>query len=142
MNPPMNKYFDPTFTAITEMKQLVYIIFLSLFLTSCIQDNDEFITGTIEINGVDLNYEITGKGEPLVLIHGNGGDRRHWDFQFEPLSKEFKVIRYDVRCYGNSVFTNSDIEFSHHDDLKALLDHLGIESAHICGLSMGSGIAS
>ena len=117
------------------------LFFISMFLFTCNQNGEEIASATVTINGVDLYYEIVGKGEPLVLIHGNGGDRRHWDEQFLPLSKDFQVIRYDVRCYGKSVFTNSDIEFSHHDDLKVLLDHLEIERAHICGLSMGSGIA-
>lgn len=124
------------------LKTFTLILILSFVtLYGCQQDAQEITSGTVHVNGVDLYYEVTGKGEPLVLIHGNGGDRRHWDFQFEPLSKEFQVIRYDVRCYGKSVFTNSDIEFSNHDDLKALLDHLNINKAHICGLSMGSGIA-
>ncbi|MBA7553718.1 2-hydroxy-6-oxo-6-phenylhexa-2,4-dienoate hydrolase [subsurface metagenome] len=57
-----------------------------------------------------------------------------------PLAKEFKVIRYDVRGYGKSALPNPEEPYSDYEDLKALLDHLNINKAHICGLSMGSGI--
>ena len=124
-----------------DTKFIIYFLVILLFLVSCNHAEVPVKSGTVKVNGVDLYYEVAGRGEPLVLIHGNGGDRRHWDFQFEPLSKEFQIIRYDVRGYGKSVFTNPDIEFSHHDDLKALLGYLEIESAHISGISMGSGIA-
>jgi 3-oxoadipate enol-lactonase len=115
------------------------LLLLSFFLFNCEKKTD--IQGIAEVNGTKLYYEVSGKGEPLVLVHGNGGDRRHWDFQMEDFSKEFKVIRYDVRGYGKSALPDPEIEYSNRDDLKALLDYLNIEKAHVCGLSMGSGIA-
>jgi pimeloyl-ACP methyl ester carboxylesterase len=84
---------------------------------------------------------MAGEGQPLVLIHGNGGDRRHWDDQFLPLSKRFKVIRYDACGFGKSPAPDPDQTGSNYGDLKKLLDYLDIKQAHICGLSMGSGIA-
>ena len=96
--------------------------------------------GLAEVNGTRLYYEAAGSGETLVLVHGNEGDRRHWDFQFMPLAKEFKVIRYDVRGYGKSALPNPETPYSDYEDLKALLDHLDINRGHICGLSMGSRI--
>jgi pimeloyl-ACP methyl ester carboxylesterase len=94
-----------------------------------------------EVNGTRLYYEIAGSGDPIVLIHGNGGDRRHWDDQFEVFAKNYKVIRYDVRGFGKSALPVLGERYSHHDDLRALLKHLGISKANICGLSMGCGIA-
>jgi len=99
------------------------------------------IAGTADVNNTKLYYEVIGEGQPIIFIHGNGGDRRHWDFQFIPLSKEYKVIRYDVRGYGKSALPNPEESYSDYEDLKALLDYLRISKAHICGLSMGSGIA-
>ena len=98
-------------------------------------------TGFAEVNGTKLYYEIAGEGDPIVFIHGNGGDRRHWDDQFEVFAKSHKVIRYDVRGFGKSSTPVEGERYSFHDDLKALLEHLSISKAHICGLSMGCGIA-
>jgi len=98
-------------------------------------------TGYAEVNGTRFYYEVLGEGEPIVLIHGNGGDCRHWDGQFEPLSHSYRVLRYDVRGYGKSSMPEEGVPYSHHDDLKALMNHLRMPEAHICGWSMGSGIA-
>jgi len=98
-------------------------------------------SGYAEVNGTRLYYELAGQGEPIVLIHGNGGDRRHWDEQFKPFSMSHRVLRYDVRGFGKSSMPEEGLPYSHHDDLKALMNHLRMPKAHICGSSMGSGIA-
>ena len=97
--------------------------------------------GIAEVNGTRLYYEIAGSGDPIVLIHGNGGDRRHWDEQFEVFTQNHKVIRYDVRGFGKSAMPVQEESYSSYGDLKALLEHFSISKAHICGLSMGCGIA-
>lgn len=48
----------------------------------------KFKNGLAEVNGTKLYYEMLGEGEPIVFVHGNFGDHRHWDFQFAPLSKK------------------------------------------------------
>jgi pimeloyl-ACP methyl ester carboxylesterase len=98
-------------------------------------------SGYAEINDVRLFYEISGEGEPLVLIHGNVGDRRIWDDQFEILAEKYKAIRYDSRGFGKSSLPNQDDPYSFHEDLRALLNYLGITRTHLLGLSMGSGVA-
>ncbi|HMK24838.1 MAG TPA: alpha/beta hydrolase [Chitinophagaceae bacterium] len=98
-------------------------------------------TGYAEVNGTKLYYETGGTGIPLVLIHGSFGDRRHWDLQFNELSKKYKVLRYDVRGFGKSSLPNANETYRDAEDLKALMEYLGITEAHICGLSMGSIIA-
>jgi len=116
--------------------------FIFLLLISCNHSNKkpDVKFGFAEVNGTTLYYEVAGKGEPIIFVHGNFGDRRHWDFQFEPLSEQFKVVRYDVRGYGKSALPIPDEIYYDRNDLLALMDFLKIEKAHICGLSMGSGI--
>ncbi len=98
-------------------------------------------SGYAEVNGTKLYYETAGTGEPIVLIHGSFGDRRHWDFQFKEFGKKYKVIRYDVRGYGKSTLPNPDKAYTDSEDLNAILGFLEIKKAHVCGLSMGSVIA-
>lgn len=93
--------------------------------------------------GVDLYYESHGKGEPLVLIPGTGFAGNVWDpFQVPGLSKNLQVITFDPRGCGRSsapegIYTIEQMAC----DVAALLDHLGVESAHVLGHSMGGRIA-
>ncbi|MCI0575581.1 MAG: alpha/beta fold hydrolase, partial [Chloroflexi bacterium] len=93
-----------------------------------------------EVNGTRLYYEVAGAGPPLVLIHGYTLDTRMWDDQFEAFAQHYQVIRYDLRGFGRSAMPTGE-SYTHHEDLKALLDHLGLARAHILGLSLGGGIA-
>ncbi len=88
--------------------------------------------GIAEVNGTGLYYEIAGSGYPLVLIHGFGLDTRMWDDQFEAFARHYRVVRYDMRGYGKSV-PPTDESYSQTDDLKALLEHLRIDRAHVFG---------
>ncbi|GAC1398339.1 MAG: alpha/beta hydrolase [Ktedonobacteraceae bacterium] len=97
-------------------------------------------TGYAEVNGTRLYYEVVGEGHPLMLIHGGLVDRRLWDDQFDAFAQHYRVLRYDVRGFGNSsVPTHGD--FTMVDDLYHLLKFLGIEKTYLMGLSMGGGIA-
>jgi 3-oxoadipate enol-lactonase len=97
--------------------------------------------GFAEIEGAQLYYEITGSGVPVVFIHGNLGDRRHWDQQFPALGSDFRIMRYDARGYGRSSMPAEDVPYADNDDLAALLDSIGVDRAHVVGWSMGSAIA-
>jgi pimeloyl-ACP methyl ester carboxylesterase len=97
--------------------------------------------GFAEVNDTRLCYEIVGKGHPLVLIHGFTCNTKVWDDQFEVFAKHFKVMRYDMRGFGKSALPTIGKEYSHTEDLKALLNQLGIDYAYIIGSSMGGGIA-
>lgn len=63
-----------------------------------------------------------------------------WDDQFLPLAQGFRVIRYDLRGFGRSALP-TDAPYSHGEDLRALLDALGLQQAHLVGLSKGGGVA-
>jgi pimeloyl-ACP methyl ester carboxylesterase len=95
--------------------------------------------GFAPVNGTRLFYEVQGKGEPVVLIHGGQLDSRMWDEQFDRFAKHFRALRYDVRGYGGS--PGGDQPYSDAADLAALLDHVGMPRAHLVGLSLGGRIA-
>ena len=80
-----------------------------------------------EINGTRLHYDVRGAGDPLVLIHSGISDLRLWDDQVDAFAARHRVIRYDVRGYGKTPHPPGT--FSHHDDLRALLDQLGVDSS-------------
>lgn len=92
--------------------------------------------------GGKLFCKTYGEGEPLILIHGHTLDQRMWRKQIEAFSPYYKVITYDVRGYGRSTKLNEDLKTTHADDLITLMDSLGIEKAHVLGLSMGGFIAA
>ena len=96
-------------------------------------------SGFAEVNGARLYYEAMGKGPAVVFVHGGLVDSRMWDAQMKPLSKHFRVVRYDIRGYGRSPAPTG--EYWPHEDLRALLDYLKIEKATLVGLSLG-GIVS
>lgn len=96
-------------------------------------------SGFAEINGGRIYYEVTGRGHPLVLIHGGQMDRRMWDEQFTHFSKSYRVIRYDVRGFGKSPAATT--VYSDENDLASLLDYLHVQTAYVVGLSLGGRVA-
>jgi pimeloyl-ACP methyl ester carboxylesterase len=96
-------------------------------------------SGTAEVQGARLYYEVAGRGHPLVLIHAGIADCRMWDDQFEVFARRFRVVRYDVRGFGRSDMPPGP--FSHQADLAGLLGHLDLGRAYVLGVSMGGLIA-
>jgi 3-oxoadipate enol-lactonase len=95
---------------------------------------------TIDANGVQLRYEIDGPGDGPVLALSNslGTDVSMWAPQLPAFSKQFRLVRYDSRGHGASAVTPGPYTIEQlARDAIALLDGLGIERAHFCGLSMG-----
>lgn len=99
----------------------------------------EVLSGIAEINGAQLYYEDKGTGNPLLLVHAGVADSRMWDSQFEAFSKEYRVIRFDLRGFGRSNMPSGT--FSNHEDIRALVDFLGIKKVYILGISFGGLIA-
>jgi 3-oxoadipate enol-lactonase len=88
------------------------------------------------INGALIVYEVSGAGDPVVLVAQAECDRRAWRHQIPELEREFTVIRYDQRGQGESTWGRGGA-FSYVDDLSVLLDHLGLERAALVGASLG-----
>ncbi|MBK6659156.1 MAG: alpha/beta fold hydrolase [Proteobacteria bacterium] len=89
-----------------------------------------------------IAYEAAGSGATLVCLHGIGGNRRNWHAQLRDLADVCCVVAWDARGYGDSDDYEGPLAFTDFAaDLLRLLDHLGVERAHLCGLSMGGRIA-
>ncbi|WP_428630101.1 alpha/beta fold hydrolase [Sphingopyxis sp.] len=96
------------------------------------------IAETATVNGISLHYTVAGTGEPLLLLHGFGSCAADWGSIAEKLSATYKVISIDARGHGQS--TNPGGVFSHGqaaEDVRALLDILGIKQARAIGFSTG-----
>ena len=81
------------------------------------------------INGIQLYYESTGEGFPLVLAHEFAGDFRSWEPQVRYFSRRYRVITYNARGYPPSEVPTDEDAYSQEmavEDLHGLLDHLGI----------------
>jgi 2-hydroxy-6-oxonona-2,4-dienedioate hydrolase len=96
--------------------------------------------GVAAINNALIHYETAGEGQPFVMIHAGVADSRQWNNEFASFADRFRVLRYDIRGYGKS--EPVDGEFSHLQDLTALLEHLELAQPLILmGCSMGGGLA-
>ena len=91
------------------------------------------------VPGGEIVYEVTGAGPAVVLLHGAFMDRGSWDRQVPALATRYRVVRYDIRPFGES--SRPDKAYSVPDDLLRLLDHLKIDRAHLMGHSFGGGVA-
>src|ERR1700687_1246042 len=96
-----------------------------------------------EVNGQWIYYEDTGGNlPPLVLAHGLLMDHQMFDPQVEALRSRCRVITWDARCHGETETTDDPFSYEDlADDLKGLLDHLGIARAVIGGMSQGGFVA-
>lgn len=92
----------------------------------------------LNIRGFKMYYEIYGKGEPLLMIHGNSGSINSFAFQIPYFSKTYKVIAADSRAQGKSIDTDDSLSFEMMaDDFNALLNELHINSCNVLGWSDG-----
>ncbi len=89
---------------------------------------------------MNLYYEVSGNGKPIVFIHSGGADLREWTYLAPLLSQRYQAITYDGRGAGKSPDPTGDV--SCVEDVKSLLDHLEIKKATVVGRSMGGQIAT
>jgi pimeloyl-ACP methyl ester carboxylesterase len=91
-------------------------------------------------DGVDLYYESTGSGVPIVFVHEFAGDMQSWEPQVRHFAKRYRVITFNARGYPPSSVPEDVSVYSQQRavvDVLAVMDHAGIERAHLAGLSMG-----
>jgi pimeloyl-ACP methyl ester carboxylesterase len=85
-----------------------------------------------------MYYEIYGSGEPLLIIHGNGGSINNFVHQVPFFAQQYKVILADSRAQGKSVDDSDSLSYEMMaDDLNALLDSLHVDSSYVIGWSDG-----
>lgn len=98
----------------------------------------------VRANGVDLYYEETGTGYPLVFCHEFAGDMRSWEPQVRHFSRRYRVLTYNYRGYPPSTVPAHYSDYAHDalvEELRELLAKLGIVRAHIAGLATGGNLA-
>jgi pimeloyl-ACP methyl ester carboxylesterase len=93
---------------------------------------------------IDLHYEETGQGFPLIWCHEFGGDLRSWEPQVRYFSRRYRVVTWNYRGFPPSEVPKDPAAYSVEifvEDLRGLMKHLGIARAHVGGLSLGGGVA-
>ncbi|HYG54066.1 MAG TPA: alpha/beta hydrolase [Burkholderiales bacterium] len=96
----------------------------------------------IRVGDIEMYYEVHGEGTPLVHIGGLAGDARTWEKQIKHLAQHFKVLAFDNRGTGRS--DCPDVPYSTKlfaRDTVGLMDAVGIQKAHVLGISMGGAVA-
>jgi pimeloyl-ACP methyl ester carboxylesterase len=92
----------------------------------------------LQTRGIRLYYEVYGKGEPVLLIHGNGGSIASMGNQIPFFSERYQVIAVDSRAHGKSIDPGDSLSFEMMvDDFNALLDSLHLDSCNVIGWSDG-----
>jgi 3-oxoadipate enol-lactonase len=90
------------------------------------------------INGIEQYYEVHGEGPALVLAHGGGGSHLSWWQNVPVLARKFRCVTFDHRGFGASRdLADGPGPNAFVEDLRQLLDHLGIQRAALAGQSMG-----
>ena len=91
-------------------------------------------------DGIRLYYEEAGSGAPVVFVHEFAGDHRSWEPQMRYFSRNYRCIAYNARGYPPSDVPSDAARYSQdraRDDIRAVLDAVKLEKAHVVGLSMG-----
>ena len=130
------------------MKNLNFLLALFILVSCNSQTKNQIDYGSnpaagkyVEINDIKVYYEVYGEGDPLLLLHGNGGSIENFTYQIPELSRYFKVIAVDSRAQGRT--SDSDQEISYAlmaSDMSELIDKLNLGKVNVVGWSDGGNI--
>jgi pimeloyl-ACP methyl ester carboxylesterase len=99
-------------------------------------------SGLAKVNGIELAYQIHGRGKPLVLLHGGYGSVELFGPTVERLAAGRRVVGVDLQSHGRTPAVDRPMRFeTMADDVAALIDYLGLEQADVMGYSLGGGVA-
>jgi pimeloyl-ACP methyl ester carboxylesterase len=128
------------------MKKLLFAVIFSqlLVLVACAQEksihygNNPAAGRYYDVRGIKIYCEVYGKGKPLLMIHGNGGDISAFYKNIPYFSQKYMVIAVDSRAHGKSVDPRDSLSFEMMaDDFAGLLDAMHIDSSYVIGWSDG-----
>lgn len=98
----------------------------------------------VKVGDVELYYEETGCGFPVIFCHEYAGDYRSWEQQVRHFARRYRVITYNYRGYKPSDIPTDPAAYSQDilvNDMRALMEHLSIKRAHLIGIATGGGVA-
>lgn len=128
------------------MKKPYLLLIITIFSSILVQSQEKKVpygnnpaTGKFyEIRGIKIYTEVYGEGEPLLVIHGNGGSMADFSNQIPYFSKKYKVILADSRSQGKTIDTGDSLTYEMMaDDYAGLLTAMNIDSANVIGWSDG-----
>ncbi|MCJ7511233.1 MAG: alpha/beta fold hydrolase [Dehalococcoidia bacterium] len=97
---------------------------------------------TVTVNGTEVYYEEAGRGFPLLFLHGLAFDTRMWRSQVAALLGKYRCVSIDFRGHGQSAAPGGEYTLEvMAEDVYQVMRHLGLELAHVAGLSMGGMVA-
>ena len=97
-----------------------------------------------KLNGIEIEYQDGGQGSPVLLGHGYSATGRMWDGQRAALGERYRIISWDMRGHGQTESPDDPAQYSAAltvTDMRALLQHCGVERAVVGGLSLGGYVA-
>lgn len=98
------------------------------------------LSGFAPLGDTRMYYEVHGSGDPIVFIHGGGGSTASWPADYvTDLSRNFRVVLTEIRGHGRTPDGRGPITYGRlTNDVVRLLDHLGLDRAHVVGHSLGA----
>jgi pimeloyl-ACP methyl ester carboxylesterase len=129
-------------TTTLKLQTILTGIFAAMALTTATIGQETPKTGYADINGLKYYYEITGKGEPLLLLHGGLFSIDMYVELRSALAKSHQVIAFDLHGHGRTALGNRQISLiDQGTDMAALVKSLGYSQVDVIGHSMGGGVA-
>jgi pimeloyl-ACP methyl ester carboxylesterase len=103
---------------------------------------DNILSNKINVDGLDIHYFMAGRGDPLVVLHGGGGDARTWLNNIAALSDRYTVYAPDLPGYGGSQPLDGHYYIPELTEfVDSFSDNLGLDRFHLVGHSLGGGVA-
>lgn len=125
------------------LRPLLFLAVLFIIISANGQQIKPSISGYAPVNGIKVYYEIYGKGQPLVLLHGAFYTiQLNWAELIPELAKTRKVIAIEMQGHGHSPYSNRELSIATlASDVEKVMDYLKIDSADVAGYSMGGSVA-
>lgn len=127
---------------VTKLIVIIVMLFLLVFQSNG-QTNKPVESGYASVNGIKVYYEVYGKGEPIVLLHGAFYTiELNWAQIIPELSKTRKVIAIEFQGHGHSPYSDRKLDIvTLAKDVEGVMDYLKVDSADVAGYSMGGSVA-